>query len=169
MRQNPENRRAVNEGLNDHRDEKEEARRMQKAIEGFSYRDMLNENAARFMSSAAEMSESRESFPFPGIELEVHTKMIATDREFPGYTTPVDTLLDRCRGEGIRVMLGKNPESGNVYIVPAGGEEAARRKKTRKAPPPPRGRGEQRSRTGKFFFFPGARARFSPPARCRRC
>ncbi|OGG53329.1 hypothetical protein A3C20_04790 [Candidatus Kaiserbacteria bacterium RIFCSPHIGHO2_02_FULL_55_25] len=123
MRQNPENRRAVNEGLNDHRDEKEEARRMQKAIEGFSYRDMLNENAARFMSSAAEMSESRESFPFPGIELEVHTKMIATDREFPGYTTPVDTLLDRCRGEGIRVMLGKNPESGNVYIVPAGRNE----------------------------------------------
>ena len=63
------------------------------------------------------------SFPFPGIELEEHTKMLATDREFPGYTTPVDTLLDRCRGEGIKVMLGKNQESGNVYIVSAGRSE----------------------------------------------
>ena len=76
-----------------------------------------------FIAQAKELTEREESFPFPGIEPEARTEMIATDREFPGYTTPVDTLLDRCRGEGIRVMLGKNPGSGNVYIVPAGRSE----------------------------------------------
>jgi|GEM_PF-5386026 hypothetical protein len=72
---------------------------------------------------AKELSESQESFPFPGIDPEALLNMRATDIEFPGYTTPVDTLLDRCRAEGIKVIFGKYPESGNVYIVPAGRSE----------------------------------------------
>jgi hypothetical protein len=72
------------------------------------------------LTLAKELSESQESFPFPGIDPVALAKMQADDIEFPGYTTPVDTLLDRCRSEGIKVIFGKHPESGNVYIVPAG-------------------------------------------------
>ena len=123
MRQSPENRRAVNEGLHDHREEKEDARHIQEMTEYFLRLEVQSENADLLTEYAMKMNESRESFPFPGIETEVHKKMLATDREFPGYTTPVDILLDRCRAEGIKVILGKNPESGNVYIVPAGRSE----------------------------------------------
>ena len=79
--------------------------------------------AAEVVTLAKELIERNESFPFPSIDPDALSKMRADDFEFPGYVTPVDTLLDRCRTEGIRVTLGKYPESGNVYIVPAGENE----------------------------------------------
>lgn len=76
-------------------------------------------NKREFIALAKELSESQESFPFPGIEPEAHAKMKATDEEFPGYTLPTDTVLDQCRSQGIKVVLGKDPNSGNIFIVPA--------------------------------------------------
>lgn len=68
---------------------------------------------------ARELNEKREVFPFSGLDPVEYGKMKETDEEFPGFTTPIDELLERFKIEGIKVVLGKNPESGNVFILPA--------------------------------------------------
>jgi len=32
---------------------------------------------------------------------------------------PTDDIIERCKKEGIKIVLGKNPESGNIFILPA--------------------------------------------------
>jgi hypothetical protein len=86
--------------------------------------DSRNERMGKFVALATELSESQESFPFPGIEPDMYSRMKATEMEFPDDTTPIDTLAGRFRAEGMRVFLGQYPQSGNVYIVPAGRSEA---------------------------------------------
>ena len=81
------------------------------------------EKIKELIALAKELSESQESFAVPGIDPEADSRIRATETEFPGYTTPLDTLLDRFRSEGMRVTLGQYPESGNVYVVPAGGSD----------------------------------------------
>jgi len=68
---------------------------------------------------AKELFESRERFPFPGIDPEAYSRIKADEAEFPGYTTPIDELIERFKNEGMKVVLGKYPDSGNVYILPA--------------------------------------------------
>ncbi len=57
-------------------------------------------------------------FPFPGIDSGGYLKMKAVEEEHPDYTTPIDTLMQRFETEGIKVTLGRDPSSGNVYILP---------------------------------------------------
>ncbi len=33
-------------------------------------------------------------------------------------TTPIDELLKRFEGRGMKVVLGKNPDSGNIFVLP---------------------------------------------------
>jgi|SRR3989338_803780 len=68
---------------------------------------------------ARELWESGERFPFPGIDPEIYARIKADEEEYPSYTTPIDTLIERFKNEGMKVMLGKHPESGNVFILPA--------------------------------------------------
>jgi hypothetical protein len=68
---------------------------------------------------AKELYESHEIFPFPGLDAESYAKLKASDEEFPGYTTPIDELIERFKKEGIKVALGKNPDGGNIFILPA--------------------------------------------------
>ncbi len=70
------------------------------------------------MALAKELNESNETFSFPGITTESYSKLKSLDEEFPGLTTPIDELIGRFKSEGIKVMLGKNPETGNIYILP---------------------------------------------------
>lgn len=67
---------------------------------------------------AKELFESGEKFPFEGIDPEVYTRMKEQEVEYPGYTTPVDEIIARCKTEGIKVVLGDHPESGNIYVLP---------------------------------------------------
>lgn len=67
---------------------------------------------------ARELGERTERISFPGIDPEEYSKMKATDAEFPGYTTPIDELVERCKDEGIKVVFGEHPESGNAYVLP---------------------------------------------------
>lgn len=67
---------------------------------------------------AKELSESGEGFPFPGISRETYSRMKATDEEFPGYSTPIDELLERFKKEGMKVVSGDRPMSGTVYVLP---------------------------------------------------
>ncbi len=61
---------------------------------------------------------SNEKISFPGIKTESYEKIKAEDEEFPGFTTPIDEILSRLEQEGMKIVLGKNPQSGNVFILP---------------------------------------------------
>ena len=68
---------------------------------------------------ARELSKSPEGFPLPGMGPETYARMKATEEEFPDYTAPIDELVERFAREGMKVVLGKFPESGNVFILPS--------------------------------------------------
>ena len=77
----------------------------------------------RYIALAKEVIAKGERYSFPGIDPEAYARMKADDEEYPGYTTPIDELIARCRQEGVKVALSRyHPESGNVYILPAGSE-----------------------------------------------
>jgi|SRR3989344_1834683 len=67
---------------------------------------------------AEELSRQVKGFPFPGISREARDKIKAGEEEDPGYATPIDVLLERFQRHGMKVVLGKNPESGNIFILP---------------------------------------------------
>ena len=67
---------------------------------------------------AVEIIESHEVFPFRGLDSGAYAKIKADEEESPGYATPIDELVKRFEDEGMKVVLGKNPESGNVFILP---------------------------------------------------
>jgi hypothetical protein len=75
---------------------------------------------------ALELQEGGEVFTFSGIEEENYLNAKAQEEEYPGYTTPIDEIIERCNKEGIKVVLGDSPESGNVFILPAGSNDLAR-------------------------------------------
>lgn len=76
-----------------------------------------------FITLARELSESHESFPFPGIDPESYAAMKSAEEEFSGYATPIDALVNRFENEGIKVSLGEYPDSGNVFILPSGSDD----------------------------------------------
>ena len=66
-----------------------------------------------------------EIFPFPGIDSATHDELRAFDD--PDYATPIDDLIEKCQREGIKVVLPeRDPESGNVFILPAGSDDIER-------------------------------------------
>jgi len=77
------------------------------------------ERVEKILKLVEKINESGEILPFPGIHPETHSKMKKDEDEYPGYTTPIDEIIERCEREGIKVVLGKHPESGNVFILPA--------------------------------------------------
>lgn len=72
------------------------------------------------VESAIELSESDEVFSFPGLKSDSYEKIKAEQEEDPGFiTTPIDELIERCRNEGIKVVLTTDPRSGNFMLLPA--------------------------------------------------
>ncbi len=67
---------------------------------------------------AIELAEGGKVFPFPGIDATAYAKMKADEEDLIGYVTPIDTVLERFRTEGIKIVPGATPETGNVYVVP---------------------------------------------------
>lgn len=53
------------------------------------------------------LHERGETFPFPGIDPESYARMKAGEEEDPGYTTPIDEIIQRLRQEGMKIVLGK--------------------------------------------------------------
>ena len=82
-----------------------------------SEKERINE---RIMAITTELmfGEHPESFPFPGFPPEIYAALKADEEELPGYGTPVDELIERFAREGMKVVLGKNPQSGNVFVMP---------------------------------------------------
>jgi hypothetical protein len=73
----------------------------------------------RMIALARELSGRHEKFTFPGINPEAYAKIKADEEEMPGFATPINELIERFRNEGVKVVLGKHPESGNVFILPS--------------------------------------------------
>jgi hypothetical protein len=73
---------------------------------------------------AMELFEKRDLFPWPDIYQESYEKFKFTDEVlYPGLTAPIDEITARCRLEGIKIVLGKNPGSGNIFFLPAGSND----------------------------------------------
>ncbi len=77
----------------------------------------------KIIALATELAAHQERFPFPGIEPGAYSRMKADQEQFPGYCTPIDELIERFKREGMKIMLGEHPESGNVFIVPTGSND----------------------------------------------
>jgi acetaldehyde dehydrogenase (acetylating) len=68
---------------------------------------------------AETLSNANEHLPFPDIDPKAYEEYRASDEAAPGYRTPIDELLARFRAQGCKVVLGKHPGSGNVFVLPA--------------------------------------------------
>jgi|SRR3989344_2632271 len=77
----------------------------------------------RIVALALELRAKPEGFPFPGMDPFAHSRMKTEQEEYPGYSTPVDELIERFNNEGMKVVLGAHPESGNVFILPSGSND----------------------------------------------
>ncbi|MFZ2189044.1 MAG: hypothetical protein WAV73_05795 [Candidatus Moraniibacteriota bacterium] len=73
----------------------------------------------RMIELGRELERQREFYFFPGIDPEGYAKIKATEEEYPGFTTPVDELIKRFKQDGMKIVLGDHPESGNVYALPS--------------------------------------------------
>jgi hypothetical protein len=71
-----------------------------------------------YIQLAKELSQNREGFLFEGIEDEMYAALKKADEQYPGFSTAIDELIPRCTAHGIKVALGTNPGSGNVFILP---------------------------------------------------
>ncbi len=76
------------------------------------------QNRKKRIALALEMIEKGEVLPFPGIDYTHYLTIRAEQEELPGYSTPIDVLIDRFQIEGMKIVLGKNPETGNIFILP---------------------------------------------------
>lgn len=72
---------------------------------------------------ASELIEKGETFEFPGINYESHANLKEAEEQYPAPVTPIDELIIRFENEGIKITLGKHPESGNVFVLPANSDD----------------------------------------------
>jgi hypothetical protein len=77
------------------------------------------ERIEKILELVEKINESEEELSFPGIRSELYLKMKEEEVEFPGYVTSVDEIIERFNKEGMKVTTGRNPKSGNIFILPA--------------------------------------------------
>jgi hypothetical protein len=98
---------------------------MNENIPNKSEKEIREQRIGEYIALAREFVERGKIFPFPGISKELYESMKKTDEEmaeeYSGYFTPVDTMIENFKKEGVKVVLGDDPESGNIYIMPANG------------------------------------------------
>lgn len=71
----------------------------------------------QYIALARELSEMGR-IDFPKINPESLAELEQSDKDFPGYVTPIGELIERFNTWGMKVVFGPHPESGNVFIVP---------------------------------------------------
>jgi hypothetical protein len=70
------------------------------------------------VTHAAELSQLKESLPFPGLNPIAYVDIKRAQEEFPGYSTPIDELVARFMTEGMKVVFDKNTSGMNAAVVP---------------------------------------------------
>ena len=91
---------------------------MNEYLSNHEQNEAKEQNKREYISLAKELSDRTEGFPFPGVTAEAYIDLKAVGEEYPEYTTPIDELMEKYRTQGIKVVIGKSPESGNVFILP---------------------------------------------------
>ncbi len=71
-----------------------------------------------YIDVALELSKNLEGFTFPGITEESYVIIKKNDEEYPGYVTPIDEIIEKMKIQGMKVVIGKDPASGNVWLLP---------------------------------------------------
>lgn len=99
---------SINTGLSSEQ-EKKEAREVKKQRYIF---------LAKELSKIIEGSGKPERFEFKGIKEESRLKIEAETKDFPEYSTPIGELIEKFKSQGMKIVLSKDPESGNVYVLP---------------------------------------------------
>ena len=80
-----------------------------------------------YVSLAIEIVGSAETFSFEGLSTEGLAALKQDEVDIPNYTdyaTPVDDIIARMQSEGIKVVLGKDPQ--NVFVLPASSDNVER-------------------------------------------
>jgi len=77
----------------------------------------------KILDLVKKLGESQEVLNFPGIDQGSYLKMKSEEKILPGYATPIDELIERFEKEGIKVVLGNHPDSGNVFVLPTGSND----------------------------------------------
>lgn len=80
--------------------------------------DQKKQELKKYLSLSRELSMYSEGLSFPGVDEETLKKLKAVDEEYPGYTTPTDEIISKMKTEGIKIVFGEHPESGNVFVLP---------------------------------------------------
>lgn len=78
---------------------------------------------------AKELFESGEVFPFPGLAEGMKERLEAEEAEIPNYSDyalPIADLLSNLESRGMRIVLGKYPDSGNIFAILNGSENIER-------------------------------------------
>lgn len=76
------------------------------------------EQKRKKISLARELEKIREEIPFPGIDPAQYAKLKDEEKEFSGYATPIDELVERLKAQGMKIVFGSDSESGNVFVLP---------------------------------------------------
>lgn len=80
-----------------------------------------------YVALAVEIAGSSENFTFEGLSAEALTALKQDEVDIPNYTdyvAPVDEIIARMQSEGIKVVLGRDPQ--NVFILPASSSDVER-------------------------------------------
>ena len=77
------------------------------------------EKQKEFVALAVELQESQETFPFAGFDPDSYRSIKELEVGLGYHTTPIDELLKRFEREGMKVVLGKHPGAGKVFMLPS--------------------------------------------------
>lgn len=83
-----------------------------------SLQEVREKKKQEYIALAQELSEVHEGFSFPGISPESYPQLKVTTEEFPEYSSQIDELVSRFQTQGMKVVLSKDPKSGNVFVLP---------------------------------------------------
>ena len=82
---------------------------------------------SEYLRLAVELSEHPEAFLFFGIDDAVYQTMKKgeeeVDPDYPDTTTPIDARVARLQLHGMKIVPGKNPQSGMVYVLPGDSDD----------------------------------------------
>lgn len=77
------------------------------------------ERVSKMLELVEKINESGENLPFPGIDEETYLKMKKAEEFDPGFVTPVDEIIAKCKKAGIKIVPGDDRDSGNFFVLPA--------------------------------------------------
>ncbi len=100
--------------------EEEATAQLKAEQEKLADQETIQRRKGEYIALAQELVDAKEGFPFPGMNPDSYARRKAQDQEYPGYSTDTDALVARFEAEGMKVVLGSDPKSGTVYILPKG-------------------------------------------------